>query len=377
MAELQFVNPYSGRVAALQQALAAAQAREVPPAFSPEEIQQRQMANQRQEMLGTLAQLSGDKAAAPVGGNLLKMAMADRQKRITDRGEYDPMTGQYRLHPEARMAQEADAIEKQLQQAALAEGRAQEMWDRDRARAQEQSALRQTLAAIAAASKQSSQGMIGTWQYTGNAPDGTPVLFNNKTGQLATGGPNGLQLFQGGAPLKREEYAKKMSEQNAAQAAVNTARKTIQDAEALPGAFNTWKGTAQQALPEFLQGAAGLGLWTPEQRQIRGRIYSDAAMRIHELIGAAQTDTERKGLIDFMPQRTDPPEIILDKLRSAEQMASQKLQGVSKVGPAAAPMGPYQGAPAPGAPAAGPAGPGASPGMPPGLPPGVTVRQVR
>jgi hypothetical protein len=386
MADMQFVNPYSGRVAALQQALVAAQNREIPPAFTPEEIQQRQAENRRQEMLGTLAQLSGDRVAAPVGERLLKMALAERQKRVTDRGEYDPMTGRYQLHPEVRRAQELDAIERQMQQAAMGEARAEEQWNRDRARAEEQRALRMTMAAIGAANRQAAgPAMVGTWQYTGNTPEGAPILFNNKTGAMATTGPEGLQPYGGAAPMKREEYGKKVTEQAAAQAALGNIRGVIKQVEDNPEAFSTWKGVVQNALPEFARGAAGLGLWTEQQRQIRANIAADAAIRINELIGAAQTETERQGLLPFIVQQSDPPEAALSKLRAAESLASQKLRGLPKVGPPAGPYGgtpqPSPGAPLPGVPAGAPPSGAPSSALPApvggGLPPGVTVRQIR
>lgn len=91
-----WVNPYQAQLEAQQAAMNAPQA----PAYSPEQVAQRQAANQRAQRWGILGLMMGDEGQAKAGGTVLQQALQASAPRITDRGTFDPTTGQMVVNPE-------------------------------------------------------------------------------------------------------------------------------------------------------------------------------------------------------------------------------------------------------------------------------------
>lgn len=110
MDEATYADPYAERIAAQRKLLEMA----ASPRFSPEEIEQRRNQNQLEYEIGLASMLSGSKTLTPVGELVYKKAAAERAPRVTEQGEYNPLTGAYSLHPEtvrARQQAELNRIE--------------------------------------------------------------------------------------------------------------------------------------------------------------------------------------------------------------------------------------------------------------------------
>jgi len=67
--------------------------------YTPEQIEERRAQNQRDYEFGMLGMLSGDKNLAPLGGEMYKQAMVGRTPKTTEKGAYDPITGQWTYDP--------------------------------------------------------------------------------------------------------------------------------------------------------------------------------------------------------------------------------------------------------------------------------------
>lgn len=319
-----FINPYTKRVQALTQTLAQLQGQPIQPAYSPEVAGQRRTENTDRELLGILGEMSGDPTFSNVGGTVLKSALADRAKRITDRGEYDPITGVFRMHPEARRLQQETFTERQLDQAQNAELRAEERWQADRQRAEDQRALRQTIAATTGAN-------AGSWSLTGVDPStGSPVFTHNKTLGMAVMTPEGPKPYAGGGVQQREAYERSQKAKGESQASLDRAEALLGVAAQNESAFSTIRGNMEKYTPEAVRGVASNILFDKEEQRVRGIVLMQAAQSMHELIGAAQTDTERRGLIPFLVQPGDPPEVALNKLQSAVDVAKMHRSAMNR-----------------------------------------------
>jgi hypothetical protein len=142
------------------QALRARLAQPISPTVSPEEAQQRRDSNARDYNLGLLMQLSGDESFAPIGGQMLKQALAAREKKITERGTTDPFSGQFTYNPEYLREKDEGAIGQYEQGRLAAADKAKLEADKNAAMLQgkqEHNELIRTLAA----GKDGSSGMGG------------------------------------------------------------------------------------------------------------------------------------------------------------------------------------------------------------------------
>jgi hypothetical protein len=101
-----FVDPYEAQREALRQKLAQQQA----PMYTPEQVAQRRQQNDDQYALGLLGQLSGNKEAGGIGGQVLKQAMDARTQRITERGTADPITGAFTYSPDFLRARDEQSL---------------------------------------------------------------------------------------------------------------------------------------------------------------------------------------------------------------------------------------------------------------------------
>jgi hypothetical protein len=155
-----YTDPYAERIAA-QRALLA----EVPkPRYTPEQIAFRRAENERFQQLGLLGQLSGDETLTPLAAQVLRQAQADRAKRVSDQGEFDPLSGQFTLHAEAQR----DRSERELQRLQDAQADAQRAWQAGRQAAAERADAaelqRQFVASQNAANRAAASGARGAAQ---------------------------------------------------------------------------------------------------------------------------------------------------------------------------------------------------------------------
>jgi hypothetical protein len=142
----QYADPYAERIAA-QRALLA----QVPsPRFSQGEADQRRAENERLLQLGLLGQLSGDETLAGIGAQVFRQAQQERAPRVSDQGVFDPMSGQFTLHPEVmheRQRQELARLEDRSAEGQRAWEAARQAAQERREQADERNALMARLAA--------------------------------------------------------------------------------------------------------------------------------------------------------------------------------------------------------------------------------------
>ncbi len=192
----QFNNPYLPYLNTLQGQLAAQQEAELNPApmFTPEEVARRQAAQQRMLMAGQLGMLSNDPSITGIAKPLLQRSMEAAKPRYGDHGLFDETSGKFSFFPGYHEARRTDSTSKQLDRMTGLAAQADTNWQRDRARADDQSMLRMALAAM----RQGQGGAAGTYNYAGVDPDsGSPIMLHNRTGQMFVNGPNGLAPYRG------------------------------------------------------------------------------------------------------------------------------------------------------------------------------------
>lgn len=120
-----FQNPYTPALAAVRKRLLDLDAQQNQPMYSPDELAARNQGSKRDEAYGMLAALSGDPGLSEVGGQLLKTALAGRQRKQTEHGEYDPATGAFKYFPEYQRQQQRTALTGEAGRLEAAEAAAQ------------------------------------------------------------------------------------------------------------------------------------------------------------------------------------------------------------------------------------------------------------
>lgn len=114
-------NPFTDTV--LYHTLRAQKIQEDPtnPMFTPQEVELRREQNQYQQRVGSLMNLSGDPRVAAYGGTVLKEALEQAKPRISEHGEYNPLTGEHRYFPQYIRNQELLRNEQALTRATASE----------------------------------------------------------------------------------------------------------------------------------------------------------------------------------------------------------------------------------------------------------------
>lgn len=137
---------YEPQIAAIERQLAEPQ----QGMYTPEELEERRGKNEREYQLGMLAMLSGDKGLAGAGGEVFKQALAGRTPKTTEKGAYDPITGQWTYDPAWKREQLQTRLEK-LQNLRSAESQANlTREDQQQARREAQAAQLQNALALRA-----------------------------------------------------------------------------------------------------------------------------------------------------------------------------------------------------------------------------------
>jgi hypothetical protein len=348
-----FVNPYAAEIEARRARLTQPRT----PMFSPAEVAQRQAENERQYSLGLLGQLSGDEAAAPVGATIFKQALQARQPRVTDKGQGDQLSGAFRYNPEYLEQRDRDELSEFEKLGAGAEARWVEARQRAAEREAEQRenrALRQTLGALAANNRSSASERF---QQQGYTEDGALVVSDrggaNYIVRHGAQGPT-YQPYDGMVTPKAS-FEKSVTTASEARASSARASQLLGEVKSNPSAFGM-RPAAVSLVPGQLQGYAAQALGvTPAQLEQRARVVREAAMEINALYGAALSMGEAARAATFLPNASDPPEMILAKLEAARNWADQSFAmqspGVRGVAERRTPVAP-QGAsgPAAGAP---------------------------
>jgi hypothetical protein len=326
-----YVDPYEAQLRALRAQMQAPQ----QPMYSPEEVAQRQAQNQREYELGLLGQLSGDDTLAPVGAQVFRQALGNRQKRITERGTSDPITGQFSYNPDylrERDEQALAGLEGKSAAARAAWGeqrqRAEERADLERQRAEDRRALH----AIVAAGRDHDRA-AGSFSNAGFTPDGKQVVTNSRSGVNYV-----LQLNPDGTPrytpyadvfTPKAAFEKNVASAGESQAAATRADTLLRQVKTNPDSFGL-SSALVSAVPGALQGYAAKALaLSPDQMEMRARLLREAALEINALYGAALSSGESARAATFLPNAADPPETVIAKLTAARDWArsSAAMQG--------------------------------------------------
>lgn len=292
-------------------------------------------------MLNALAAQFAGERFEPVQAQFLKRAAAAQQPMRVGRGMVTP-DGQYIVDPGAkreahiaRLAREAEFADRaEAAQAAQAERiaearRAEQVRLEDRKEARTQAAeLRRELAA-----GRSQGGQVGSFTPAGFTPQGQQVVTNTKSGVsyllniLPDGTPN-YTPYQG-AMIPKATFDKEVSAAGDLSAVAARADALVQAVEANPNAFGL-RSAAVSAVPGAMQGyaAKAVGL-TPAQLEARSTVLRQAAQEINELYGAALSMGEQARANTFLPNPSDPPEMLISKLKAARDWAKTQMRRYS------------------------------------------------
>lgn len=142
-----YQDPYAGPLSQVRGQIDALDKQPLGAMHNPQELARRRAMNDINDQFGMLAALSGDEQMQGVGGQLLKQAMAGRERKMTDSGEYDPETGSFthfphytrELNRKKLMDREAKLEAEQL--------KAQANFQEQRMRADEREGLKQIVSA--------------------------------------------------------------------------------------------------------------------------------------------------------------------------------------------------------------------------------------
>ena len=183
---------WAERIAQLEAEQKAAQL-PAPPMYSPEEVASRLATNKRQEAMGALGVMSGDKPMGALGGTYLKQAMSDRAEKTTASGQVDPLRGNMKYFPQYLQQRQSERTDKGLD-------RAYEQQARARDRAELAAGRKSNAAAIAGAIT----GLgTGSNLPIGVTPKGAPIFRAKDGSNLYTYDKGKPQVYEG--PMLRPQ----------------------------------------------------------------------------------------------------------------------------------------------------------------------------
>jgi hypothetical protein len=325
----QYSDPYAAQIAALQARIA----QPAKPMYSPEQIAQRKTDNENQYNLGILGQLSGDQTAGEVGASVFKQALANRQPKYTDHGIYDPQSGQFSYSPEYVDQRNQNQLMGVQEQSAQSRAAYDRMVDRMLEQRETQRLHNETMLMMKGMG--AANGQIGNYQPAGVLGNGHTVVTNTKDGMTyeVTQGADGKPVYK----LSFEPFTPRATFDKDTEKATDllgSADRAGQISDLVrknSKAFGVM-GSLVGSLSGRLQPLAGkaLGL-TPDQLNARAQVMRDAAMELHTIYGAAQSEGELARAASWAPLGTDDFETTLNKLDAARQWATSKA---SQLGPA-------------------------------------------
>jgi hypothetical protein len=161
---------------------------------------------------------------------------------------------------------------------------------------------------------------LGNFSHEGYTPNNERVVTHSKTGQsfLLGTNPNGTPTYEPyeGAVIPKASYEKEVIKATEALASARRAQVIIEKVESNPEAFSL-TSNALSMLPNALQGRATGLLLNEDKLKIRSDVLRQAAMEINDLYGAALSAGESARAATFIPDAKDPPNVVIDKLKSA------------------------------------------------------------
>jgi len=270
-----------------------------------------------------------------VAQQMSKLPMASKvaQDYLSKGAGFPETMAQLRMKQIEAGQQNAMKLQEQEARArALEEGRNQ--------RAADANALRMTLAAM----RQSGGGSGGeaalpSMQHKGFTPEGQPVSYNPKDGQIYVAGKPYVGDVVGGS-----DYSKGGTKRREAEGDIRRVDSIISKVEANKEAFGTVPALASsQWVPNAISSRILDKALTPEQRQARTAVSQEAAQAINNIYGAALSAGEAARADQWAYKATDSFETTMTKLEQAKAWAAanaDKYGGGRRATAPAAPAAP-------------------------------------
>lgn len=285
-------------------------------------------------MLNALAAQFAGQQFEPVQAQYLKRAAAAREPMKVGAGMFTPQ-GEFVRDPfveaERRAlskARQAESYERMAQAAEAAEQRRQDVL----AERQRQADFRQAqlgiqqqgldLRKLMAERRQETPS--GSFTSAGFTPEGAQVVQNTKSGvnYLLTLQPDGTPAYSPyqGPMIPKGTFEKNVEAARTFSSKAASADDLLKRVEGAPEAFGL-TAAALSALPAQVQGRASSLILKPETLKLRADVLRQAAMEISDIYGAAQSVGEAARAAQFIPNREDPPDVVIAKLRAARDYA--------------------------------------------------------
>lgn len=173
------------------------------------------------------------------------------------------------------------------------------------------------------------EGQVGSFSPAGFTPQGQQVVTNTKSGvsyllNLQPDGTPNYVPYQG-PMIPKATFDKEVTAAGDLSAVAARADTLVKAVENNPDAFGL-RSAAVSAVPGAMQGyaAKAVGL-TPAQLEARSTVLRQAAQEINELYGAALSMGEQNRANTFLPNPSDPPEMLISKLRAARDWARTQM----------------------------------------------------
>lgn len=297
-------------------------------------------------MLNALAAQFAGESFQPVQAQFLKKAAAAQEPMkvgsgmLTSDGKYlkDPFAGQEKKAE--FLLQQAKAYETLAQTAQTAQERAEatrlqnEMMNQLRLmglnfQQQGLDIQRQGLQIRRDLADKKSDGQVGSFSPAGFTPQGQQVVTNTKSGvsYILSVQPDGTPNYTPyqGTMIPKATFDKEVGAAGDLSAVAARADKLVQMVESNPAAFGL-RSAGVSALPGAVQGyaAKAVGL-TPQQLEARSTVLRQAAQEINDLYGAALSMGEQARAATFLPNPSDPPEMLISKLKAARDWAKTQM----------------------------------------------------
>lgn len=206
-------------------------------------------------------------------------------------------------------------------------------------RAAEANALRLTLAAMRQSGGGGGEAALPSMQHKGFTPEGLPVSYNPKDGQIYVAGKPYAGDVVGGS-----DFSKGGVKRREAEGDIRRVDSIISKVEANKEAFGNVPALASsQWLPNAISSRILDKALTPEQRQARTAVAQEAAQAINDIYGAALSAGEAARADQWAYKATDSFETTMTKLKQARSWAeanADKYGGGRKAATPAAPTPP-------------------------------------
>lgn len=322
----EYKSPYAARIAALSGERETLAGTPLADMYSPEEAAARKLANSRMMQMAVLNQLTGDKVLGNVGEPMLKQSLTERQRKITEHGEFDPLTGNLKVFPEYTRRKKEDALEKEQTRMRELDAAAQAAWDRQQERSEDRKEARKDRAALAGANTP------GSYQAGQDfTPAGEPIVFHNKSGRFYTVAKDGTHVPYDGPRISRADFGKESAVMDKHVGTGTRIDQIINRIDQNKSAFGGgYGGAAVSLLPESVRGIASNQVFTMEEQKLRADVYEEAYQVAKELAGTAQSMNESMRLEPFTPRPGDPYEVVLSKMQAAQTKHAEMLGRLQK-----------------------------------------------